>query len=484
VRNTHDPPQLLARLLQEPRENEWLEFKENKFTPDNLGEYISGLSNSAILAQHEYAYLVYGVEDHTRNIVGTSVRLNKERIGNEPLENWLNRLLHPSINFDFIAMDTEGLHVEIVIITPTYMMPVRFKSNAYIRVNQVLKLLRDFPERERAIWNITSRFKFEQGVSASNLKDDKVFELLFCDKLAVLMELKKTSKSSLIDHFLMEGFLIDNKQGGFDATNLFAIIAARDLKNFPTVAKKAPRVVTYQSNSKMTGVDDVTGTYGYGIAFLTLIRYIAHKIPHSEHMSLGNRVTVYKIPFIAIRELVANALIHQDFTSVGDGPLIEIYKDRLRISNPGKPLISPDRFIDAPPKSRNEKLAAITKRLGYCEERGSGIDRAIEEIEKQTLRAPLFQEVELSTVVTVYQDSEFKDMSKEERIRACYQHSCLRFERGLRVSNASLRARFGMTDKQSAQASIVIRDAIAVGLVRPVDEDQPNRNARYVPFWA
>jgi predicted HTH transcriptional regulator len=110
--------------------------------------------------------------------------------------------------------------------------------------------------------------------------------------------------------------------------------------------------------------------------------------------------------------------------------LIEIYKDRLRISNPGKPLISPDRFIDAPPKSRNEKLAAITKRLGYCEERGSGIDRAIEEIEKQTLRAPLFQEVELSTVVTVYQDSEFKDMSKEERIRACYQHSCLRFERG------------------------------------------------------
>jgi ATP-dependent DNA helicase RecG len=479
-----DANNLLARLLQEPRENEWLEFKQNKFSPEDLGQYISGLSNSAILAEQEYAYLVYGVEENTRTVTGTSVRLKQERVGNELLENWLNHLIHPSINFEFVILNANGVHVEMVIITPAYMMPIRFKSNSYIRVDQVLKVLRDFPERERAIWSITSRFKFERGVAAANLKDDKIFELFFCEKLADLLELKKTSRSALIDHFLMEGLLIDNKQGGFDATNLLAIIAARDLKKFSTVAKKRPRVVTYQGINKLVGVDDATGTYGYGIAFLPLIKYIAEKIPHSEQMKTGNRVTVYRIPYLSIRELVANALIHQDFTSEGDGPLIEVYKDRIRIINPGKPLISPDRFIDAPPKSRNEKLAGIMKRLGYCEERGSGIDRALEEIEKATLRAPLFQVVEQTTVVTVFQDSSFKDMSTDERIRACYQHACLRFERGARLSNASLRARFGLTDKQSPQASIVIRDAIAAQLIRPLEEDQATRNARYVPFWA
>jgi ATP-dependent DNA helicase RecG len=162
-----------------------------------------------------------------------------------------------------------------------------------------------------------------------------------------------------------------------------AIIAARDLRQFSTVAKKRPRVVTYQGIDKLVGMDDTTGTYGYGIAFLPFIKYIANKIPHSEQMKTGNRVTVYRIPYLSIRELVANALIHQDFTSEGDGPLIEIYKDRIRIINPGKPLISPDRFIDAPPKSRNEKLAGIMKRLGYCEERGRGIDRLLKKSKRQ-----------------------------------------------------------------------------------------------------
>jgi ATP-dependent DNA helicase RecG len=123
------------------------------------------------------------------------------------------------------------------------------------------------------------------------------------------------------------------------------------------------------------------------------------------------------------------------------------------------------------------------KRLGYCEERGSGVDRAIEEIEKATLRAPLFQEIESTTAVTVFQDSSFRDMTKEERIRACYQHACLRFERGLRLSNADLRTRFGLTDKQSTQASNVIRGAQDALLIRPADADQANRTARYVPFW-
>lgn len=258
----------------------------------------------------------------------------------------------------------------------------------------------------------------------------------------------------------------------------------RRLNLFPTLSKKAPRVVTYSGTDKLDSMGDVSGQRGYGVGFERMLSYISERTPHKEEMKNGNRVTVYNIPLIVIRELTANALIHQDFMSKGDGPLIEIFKDRIRIINPGKPLISTDRFIDAPPKSRNEKLAGLMKRLGFCEERGSGIDRALDAIEDANLRAPNFQEIEDSTVVTVYHDRIFANMAKEERLRACYQHAALRYERGLEMSNSSLRRRFGLSDKQYPQASIVIREAMEKGLIRPLDEEQGNRNARYVPFWA
>jgi len=78
------------------------------------------------------------------------------------------------------------------------------------------------------------------------------------------------------------------------------------------------------------------------------------------------RRKVKMFPEIAIRELVANALIHQDFNGSGASVMIEIYSDRLEISNPGKPYISPDRFIDEY-QSRNERLADVMRRLGICE---------------------------------------------------------------------------------------------------------------------
>lgn len=208
------------------------------------------------------------------------------------------------------------------------------------------------------------------------------------------------------------------------------------------------------------------------------------KIPHKEEIRHGSRVTRYSIPEIAIREILANALIHQDLTARGEGPRVEIFSDRVKITSHGRPLVPPDRLIDAPARSRNESLAGLMKKLGFCEERGSGIDRAIDAIEDEALPPPLFQVVEDSFVVTLFGDRPFSAMTKEERLRACYLHASLKFESGSRMSNGSLRARFGLTDRQYPQVSIVIRDAIEANLIRPQDEDQAKRNARYVPFWA
>ena len=121
--------------------------------------------------------------------------------------------------------------------------------------------------------------------------------------------------------------------------------------------------------------------------------------------------------------------------------------------------------------------------LGLCEQRGSGIDRAFTEIEMAGLPPASVRVVEGSTVVTLYGPRRFADLTKEERVWACYWHACLCVERNEFMSNASLRERFKLTAKQYPQVSEVISEAIGRKMVRPLSEEQANRNARYVPFW-
>src|SRR5262249_794275 len=151
---------------------------------------------------------------------------------------------------------------------------------------------------------------------------------------------------------------------------------------------------------------------------------------------------------------------------------IEIFTDKIEITNPGSPLVDTDRFIDAPARSRNERLAALMRRAGFAEERGSGVDRAVEAIEDQALPPPLFRSVGNSTVVTIYCPGVFAQMTRDDRIRACYQHACLRFLAGDPMRNATLRRRLGLNDNQHPQISLVIRDAIDAHLIKPLDEDQ------------
>ena len=94
-------------------------------------------------------------------------------------------------------------------------------------------------------------------------------------------------------------------------------------------------------------------------------------LPQNEHIGATFRQVQRLFPEVAIRELIPNALIHQDMTIRGSGPQIELFSDRLEITNPGASLIQPDRMIDLPPRSRNEALASLMRRMDICEEQGS-----------------------------------------------------------------------------------------------------------------
>ena len=185
-----------------------------------------------------------------------------------------------------------------------------------------------------------------------------------------------------------------------------------------------------------------------------------------------------------IRELVANALIHQDFTVTGAGPMIEIFDRRLEISNPGDPLVDTRRFLDTQPRSRNEKLASLMRRLNICEERGTGIDKVVDAVESFALPAPVFENPPGSTRALLFAHKPLREMDRQERLHACYMHACLRYVTQQPMTNSSLRTRFEIADRNASTASRILADAVDEGLIVVADPTAGPRLRRYLPFWA
>jgi ATP-dependent DNA helicase RecG len=251
-----------------------------------------------------------------------------------------------------------------------------------------------------------------------------------------------------------------------------------------SILRKAPRVIVYDGSSKLKTRLDHSHKRGYAVGFESLIEYINGLIPANEVIRKALREEVRMFPEIAVRELVANALIHQDLSEQGIRVMVEIYADRMEISNPGKPSIPPERFIDEY-RSRNERLADLMRRLGICEEKGSGVDKVIRAVEDYQLPAPVFFDSEHRTQVTLFAHRTFQDMNRNDRIRACYQHCCLRYVMATEMTNPSLRERFGLPKNKAATVSQIIAATTRDGWIKRADtESTSTRYTRYIPFWA
>lgn len=483
---TEQLSELLSSLTQQTREAEWVEFKENDSEPRNIGEYISALANSAALHQKDSAYLVRGVEDGSHKVVGTSFKPRDAKIGNEELENWLIRGLTPQVNFHMYEFVCEQKQMVLFQISPCRHQPVRFQDAEFIRVGTYKKRLKDHPEIERALWALLTRVPFEKEVAAAEVHEDEVLSKIdYPAYFELSAQPLPPDKSSILRRLEVEK-LIRHRQGvRWDITALGAILFAKKLAEFDTVARKAVRVVVYKDRDRTRGVKEQVGARGYAAGFQGLISYVNDQLPTNEAIVAALRTEVKVYPELAVRELVANALIHQDLTVRGDGPMIEIFSDRIEITNPGKPLISTLRFIDEPPQSRNEVLAGFMRRMNVCEERGSGIDKVVFQVEIFQLPAPDFRATESHTKVVLFAPRKLSGMDRQDKIRACYQHACLQYVSNQRMTNATLRKRFSIEEKNYAIASRIIQDAIQAKFIRAHDpENASKKYASYVPFWA
>lgn len=420
--------------------------------------------------------LILGVEDAPpRRVVGTAAFQNPVETAER-----LYQALHFRVDIETVV-HPDGRVLVFTIPGRPQGTAYSFEGSYLMRVGQAQVGMSD--DRLGAI--------FDEGkpdwLSQSAMKgcdDALVVQLLDTQSYFDLVHLAyPVTRPAVLDRFEREK-LIQRTGGTWTITNLGAILFAKKLEPFDRLARKAPRVIVYEGTNKLKTKLDAPGTKGYAVGFQGLIEFINGLSPSNEVIEQALRREVKMFPEIAVRELVANALIHQDFTESGTSVVVEIYDNRMEISNPGKPFISPDRFIDEY-QSRNERLADLMRRVGICEEKGSGVDKVIHAAEQFQLPAPDFRVGERHTSVVLFAHRDFEDMDRNDRVRACYQHCCLRFVMNEKMTNQSLRERFKLSEKKAEAVSRTIRDTLAAEKIKLADPEQASlRYRNYIPFWA
>lgn len=478
---------LVRELAKYEKETPWVEFKENKADPEEIAERICGLANSAALHGRQYGYMIWGVRDEDHELVGTSFKPWLAKKGNEDLLNWLRRTLSDNADFEFGECSIGGNRFIILTVGRATIQPVKHNNIPYIRDGSVTKPLNKVPQLESALWKELNRTDDELLPAKTNQSVDDIRRLIDIEGYVRLVNSPiGASESYILGSLCKDRVLIKQDDGLYAITVMGALLFCRSLDDFPNLVRRSLRLVRYDGVTSSSIIRDSMELRGYAIAFEEIVRLVDMLLPSREVFVEGVRHLERHYSDIAFREMLVNALIHQDLTVTGKNVAIEIFDDRVEISNPGTMMVDADRIIDTEPVSRNEAMAFLMRKIGLCEELGSGWDRAVESCEEYRLPVPTIKQSGYGTRVIMRGYAPFMDMTAEERVWNCYMHACIMFVNQKQLTNSTLRARFGLegTGSNTVMVSRVIKAAVGKRLIKPMNEDAAPRNMRYVPFWA
>ena len=470
--------QSLRPVPHEVNELDWkASLSEDK---DRLSEHLMAFAN-----YRDGGSLVFGVAD-----TGQPIGIEQSEVAQiiNTLANLGRDSVEPPIAIDHAVIDFEGANLLLVHIPEQTVKPVhrRGKTIEQTWVRSGGTTRKASRQEVGALMLNSASPRWEELRASQLLSLDSVIEKLDVATIAKLLEKPLPSETEELNIWLLDEGLTVADGRGFYITNFGAIASARKLNDFGILERKRIRVIRYRGTNKVDTIDETPGNRGYAVGFEGLIGYLKRALPHSEviQQSLRTEVSVY--PEIALRELIANALIHQDFTVTGAGPMVEIYDDRIEVTNPGTllPGKRPDRLIGTTPESRNEQLASSFRRYRICEERGTGFQKVVRAIELFGLPPLVFTLQENAFRVTLYAPRKFSEMSQTERIEACYQHAVLQYLSSSTLTNSTLRVRFKLHEKNRNQITNLIGDAVTSGRIKRKDEGNGKKFAEYLPYWA
>ncbi len=479
---------LVEDLRQQPGECEWLEFKSNFADPQKIGELCSALSNSARIAEKDYAYVVWGIQDGSHNIIGTKFNPGTKKVGNQDFGLWLTSQLEPKISVDFRIVEHPEGRLILLEIPATYLMPVSFRNIQYVRQGSHVTKLTGRPQKFRQLIEKLRPYTWEKASALNNVSGDDVLKVLDYQTYFRLTKQICPGRNDDILKKLQADKLIASDAGAkWNILNLGAILFANDLRDFKSagsIDRHGPRFIVYDGKDKnATVIRRFDSQKGYANGFEEFMGVINGILPVPEHIGPVFRTSRPLFPALALREIIVNALIHQDMTITGSSPLIELFHNRIEITNPGQSLIQTDRMIDQHSRSRNEVIATLMRRMGFCEEAGTGLDKVFELFETDVVApSPKIRSEHGSTRVIMYGPEKFRDMTVQERINACYYHSVLKYLANDTMTNLSLCNRFGIDSNKATPVSLVIRKSKQAGLIKIADEAHPRSG--YIPTWA
>ena len=474
-------------FLNNNDESELVEYKSNLKDPELIGKYISALANSSIILHNRLSYLIWGIDDNTKETKGTDFKPETAKKGGMPLVTFLEKMIDPRLKLEwkYFKTETNRIVVSLIINTEFVSKPVAFKGKRYIRSGSSLCPLDSFPEKERDIWRSFDSNKFELQFAMEELTLNEVANLIDINFYKNNCLSPNANPSLLVKSLINDKILVPTGEK-FNITNLGAYTLATDLNNFPNILNRTIRIVKYNGNNSIeNAVYDRSGFLGIAISFKNILKNIMNQINYVEKYEGGLRKEVPPFPEIAIRELVANALVHQDFTIHGSRPMIEIFDNRIEISNPGVPIIPIPRFLDFKPQSRNEELANLLGKFHIVESRGTGIDKAVNSLEKAGLPAPEIEnQNDKFTQVKLKSIKKYNELSITEKLNIIYWHACLNMVEGKKIDNASIRERFKLNKNKNNEISKLIMQALEEKLIKIYDPKAGQRARQYIPFWA
>ncbi|MFZ5864657.1 MAG: ATP-binding protein [Thermodesulfobacteriota bacterium] len=476
--------ELLGESLQDPRhELNELDWKFD-LSPDKqrLTQHLSAFAN-----WHGGGFLVFGIS-HDGSLVG----MDETQVGNtvNQVANLGRNAVEPALALDHAVASYESVRLLFVCIPESPIKPVHLRGkgldHAFVRSGGTTRLA---SRQEVGVLMLHSRtLRWEELHASVLLPDPVLIEQLYVEPILNMLEHPvPMDDEELLTWMEAERLVTRDPAGGGFITNLGAIAAARKLVDFPDLGRKVVRVIIYDGTNKARTRREQEGIRGYAVGFQGLMRYVMSVLPQSEAIERGLRQSRSLYPEIALREIIANALIHQDFSIAGAGPLVEIFDDRIEMSNPGGLLPSKrlDRLIGTQPESRNERLARAFRRYKICEERGSGLLKAGLQAELYGLPPIRFEAGSNYFKVTLFAPRTFAQMSAQERLDACYQHAVLKYFSSSAMTNKSLRERLKMPEKQRSMVSALIQEAQDRQLIKPADPENKSRKfAEYIPAWA
>ena len=395
---------LLEQLRKLPMETEWAEFKVNNFEPQAIGEYISALSNAACLHKKKKAYLVFGIENETHNIVGTKFKPKKKKVGNQELENWLITQLSPGIDFVIHEVQVNGNSVVIFEIDAAGNAPVKFKGKAFIRVGSYKQPIAKFPEKERKIWTSQPGFDWSAQICDGATIND-------LDPKAILKarEEYKQKHPHLADEVTLwddRVFLNKAKVTIEDGITRTALILLGKEDSYHFLIPAAPQISWILKDE-----NNIEKDYAhFSQPFILNIEKVFNKIRNLNYRYMPDgtlfpiEITQYD-PWV-IREALHNCIAHQDYELKGRIHVVE-KPDQLIFSNLGHFIPGRVETVlekDAPSDVyRNLFLANAMVNLNMIDTIGSGIKKMFLEQRKRFFPLPDFDlSQEDKTVVKIF----------------------------------------------------------------------------------